>query len=58
LVLGEPDAIVALGALAAAELYDVAVPIVATPAWDDLVDGRVVTVTAGAPGEAATIAPS
>lgn len=54
LVLGEPDAIVALGALAAAELYGDAVPIVATAAWAEL-GGRRVTVVADEPGGDATI---
>ena len=57
LVLGEPDAIIALGALAAAELYDTRVPIVALPAWAELSDGATVRVTAAGPGESATIAP-
>lgn len=55
LVLGVPDAIVALGALAAAELYGTAVPIVVTTAWRRLDDGRRVTVEAAAPGGPATI---
>ena len=50
LVLGEADAIIALGALAAAELYDTAVPILATPSWRDLVDGTTVRVVGSAPG--------
>lgn len=55
LVLGRPDAIVALGALAAEALYGVAVPIVATPDWQTLVDGATVTVRATAPGGAAEV---
>ena len=55
LVLGRPDAIVALGALAAGALYDVRVPIVATPRWQDLPDGAAITVEATAPGGPATI---
>jgi len=50
LVLGEPDAIVALGALAAAELYDVAVPVVSTDGWQQLRTGTTVTVTGTACG--------
>ena len=50
LVLGVADAIIALGALAAAELYDTAVPILATPSWRDLVDGTTVRVVGSAPG--------
>lgn len=55
IVLGEPDAIVALGALAAAELYDRLVPIVAVPAWRELVTGDAATVRAGAPGTEAIV---
>ena len=55
IVLGEPDAIVALGALAAAEMYDHRIPIVAMPSWRELVSGAVVTVRAGGPGTEATI---
>jgi predicted aconitase with swiveling domain len=55
LVLGVPDAIIALGALAAVELYDTAVPIVATPDWRRLEDGDTVTVSASTPGGPATI---
>lgn len=55
IVLGEPDAIVALGALAAAELYDHLVPIVAMASWLDLVTGAAATVRAGAPGAVATV---
>ena len=50
LVLGEADAIIALGALAAAELYDTAVPILATPSWRDLANGTTVLVVGSAPG--------
>ena len=56
IVLGEPDAIVALGALAAAELYAHQVPIVATSSWGELVTGATATVRAGAPGAEATVA--
>lgn len=56
LVLGAADAIVALGALAAAELYGIEVPIVVTPRWQELEDGAAVTVAAGPPGAAATVA--
>ena len=55
LVLGHADAIIALGALAAAELYGTAVPIVATADWQDLTDGSRATVAADAPGRPATI---
>jgi hypothetical protein len=51
IVLGEPDPIVALGAIVAAELYGVDVPVVvAAGGRDDLVGGRIVTVHAGADG--------
>ncbi|MDH4113815.1 MAG: DUF126 domain-containing protein [Actinomycetota bacterium] len=50
-VLGEADAIVALGAIVAAELYGIEVPVVVTPALD-LVSGRIVTVRARADGRA------
>ena len=47
IVLGEPDAIVALGAIVAGELYGIEVPVVVVPgAGDDLVGGRSVTVHA------------
>ena len=49
-MLGEADAIIALGALAAAELYDTAVPILATPSWRDLANGTTVLVVGSAPG--------
>ncbi len=55
IVLGRPDAIVALGALAAAEVYGTRMPIVASAAWAELVDGTVVTVRAGEPGSTASI---
>ena len=55
LVLGVPDAIIALGALAAHELYETAVPIVATADWEQLADGSTVTVAGAAPGAPATI---
>lgn len=56
LVLGEPDAIIALGALAAAELYEHPVPIVVLPAWHELTTGDVVRVVGGDPGQPATVA--
>ncbi len=55
IVLGRPDAIVALGALAAVELYGTAMPIVTCAAWADLPVGAIVTVAATAPGGPATI---
>jgi predicted aconitase with swiveling domain len=55
LVLGEPDAIVALGALAAAELYDVAVPVVSTAAWQQLRTGQMAAVHGEACGGPMTI---
>lgn len=55
LVLGEPDAIIALGALAAAELYGTRVPLVVVPRWRELVDGTHVHVVGGEPGGAATV---
>lgn len=55
LVLGEPDAIIALGALAAAELYDRPVPIVVVPSWHELATGDVVRVAGGEPGGPATV---
>lgn len=57
LVLGAADVIIALGALAAAELYGLAVPIVTTLDWSELVDGTTVTVAASRPGGPATIEP-
>lgn len=55
IVLGRPDAIVALGALAAAEVYGTRVPIVVTAAWADLVADTVVAVSAVEPGGRASI---
>lgn len=55
IVLGRPDAIVALGALAASELYGTAMPIVACAQWAGLPVGQRVTVTATVPGGDATI---
>ncbi len=55
LVLGAPDAIIALGALAAAELYGVHLPIVVVAAWAELPAGDTVTVEAAEPGGPATI---
>jgi len=55
LVLGAPDAIIALGALAAAELYDQLVPIVVLPAWRELPDGTSLHVTAADAGGPATL---
>lgn len=55
LVLGVPDAIIALGAMAAAELYGTELPIVATQAWEELLDGSTATVVASAPGAPGTI---
>lgn len=53
-VLGEPDPIVALGSIVAAELYGIEVPVVVSP-LDDLVNGETVTVLAN-PGEPPRIA--
>lgn len=51
IVLGKPDAIVALGAIVAAELYGIEVPVVVDPgSGDALVSGRTVTVRAGTDG--------
>lgn len=55
LVLGEPDAIIALGALAAAELYGVHLPIVVVPAWAELPPDGTVTIEAAGLGGPATI---
>lgn len=55
LVLGEPDAIIALGALAAAEMYEVAVPIVVVHPLPDVADGGFVRVEAGEPGGVARL---
>ena len=55
LVLVEPDAIIALGALAAAELYGTRVPLVVLPDWRDLTTGSRVQVVGGAPGTPATV---
>ena len=55
LVLGEPDAVIALGALAAAELYGVHVPIVVVAGWAELPSGGTVTVEAAELGGPATI---
>ncbi len=46
IVLAEPDPIIALGALVAAELYDRRVPVVVAPrgTYDALGDGDIVTV--------------
>jgi predicted aconitase with swiveling domain len=55
LVLGEPDAIVALGALAAAELYGVAVAVVSTAAWQSLATGQIAIVQGDVCGGPMTI---
>lgn len=55
LVLGEPDVVIALGALAAAELYGVHLPIVVVPAWAELPPDGKVTVEAAELGGPATI---
>lgn len=55
LVLGEPDAVIALGALAAAELYGVHVPIIVVAGWAELPPGGTVTVEAAELGGPATI---
>jgi len=57
LVLGAPDAIIALGALATAELYGVHLPIVVVPGWDQLPAGGTVMVEAVGVGGPATITP-
>jgi predicted aconitase with swiveling domain len=54
-VLGEPDAIVALGALAAAELYGVAVAVVSTAAWQSLATGQIAIVQGDVCGGPMTI---
>lgn len=55
LVLGEPDAIIALGALAAAELYGTRMPLVVLPTWHDLATGTRVRVVGGDPGGTASV---
>ncbi|MFT4745041.1 MAG: putative aconitase with swiveling domain [Nitriliruptoraceae bacterium] len=57
LVLGEPDAIVALGALAASELYGVALPVVSTASWRALMTGQTATVHGTRCGGPMTITP-
>lgn len=48
-VLGEPDPIVAVGAIIAAELYGIEVPVVVSP-LDQLANGETVTVHAAGGG--------
>lgn len=57
IVLEEADAIIALGALVADELYDLAMPVVQVPVLssDGLVSGRTVTVTSDPAKGTATI---
>lgn len=57
LVLGEADAIIALGALAASELYEVAVPIVVVRPLPALDDGSLVRVRADSSAGTATVMP-
>ena len=50
-VLGEPDPILALGAIVAAELYGVEMPVVVVPGGrDDLIGGHIVAVHADVDG--------
>ena len=55
IVLGEPDEILAVGALVAAELYGATCPVVVCDQWRALPDGHEVELTAAATGGPATI---
>lgn len=55
IVLGEADAIVALGAIVAAELYGIEVPVVVAPDTE-LVTGETVTVRSTGSGDVAIVA--
>lgn len=56
IVMREPDGIVALGALVAAELYELAMPVVVVPSdfFDTLEDGTVVSIE----GDRVSLGPS